>query len=141
VFGIAALELWASIPTGFALKLNPILNCGATILGASTGVIIVIALGERARNWILRRRKLENPDQEKGIIFRIWQRSGVIGLGLLAPLLVGAPLGAAIGISLGAKPAKFLFWMIIGIVLWSAGLTIAGVLGIQSFSALWYKYF
>ena len=47
VFAIALVELWGAIPVGFALKLHPVMNCAAAILGASVGVIVVIALGDR----------------------------------------------------------------------------------------------
>ncbi len=140
MFGIAALELWASVPTGFALKLHPLLNAIATILGASTGVIIVILLGDRARTWILRKRKWQNEPGKNKLIVRIWQRCGIIGLGLLGPLLVGAPLGAAIGIALGAPATRLIFWMAVGIILWTAILTIACALGIETFTVLWHKY-
>ncbi|MDO5836541.1 MAG: small multi-drug export protein, partial [Methanobacterium sp.] len=52
------------------------------------------------------------------------------GLGLLSPLIFGAPLGAAVGIGLGAQKNSLILWMSIGIILWSAGLTIAGSMGI-----------
>lgn len=64
---------------------------------------------------------------------RIWEKYGVIGLGFASPLLTGAPLGAAIGISLGAPTGKLLWWMAIGIVFWSVILTAAVSFGLVSF--------
>lgn len=63
---------------------------------------------------------------------RIWEKYGVIGLGLASPLLTGAPLGAAIGISLGAPTGKLMWWMSIGIVIWSVILTAAVAYGLLS---------
>ena len=141
MFGIAALELWASVPTGFALKLHPVMNCAAAILGASVGVIVVIALGDRARNWLLPKKDVKPGEERQGVLFRVWRRYGVAGLGLLAPLLVGAPLGAAIGIALGAPRGKFLFWMIVGVILWSALITGGCILGLETFLRIWYRFF
>ena len=59
-----------------------------------------------------------------------------MGLGLLAPLLVGAPLGTALGLLPGAPVRRLLLWVSVGIVLWSALLTDAGTLGLAGFEAL-----
>jgi len=46
-------------------------------------------------------------------------RYGVVGLGLLAPLLVGAPLGTVVGISFGAPADRLLLWMSLGPLLFA----------------------
>ena len=70
------------------------------------------------------------------VLYEIWNKYGVIGLGLTSPLLFGAPLGAAVGIALGAEKEPLLLWMSIGIVLWSIGLTAAGVMGLLAFESM-----
>ncbi len=65
---------------------------------------------------------------------RIWDKYGIIGLGFLSPLITGAPLGAAIGISFGAKPRKLFVWMTVGIAFWSIVLTTAAALGVSVFT-------
>lgn len=54
------------------------------------------------------------------------------GLGLAAPLFVGAPMGMAIGIILGAPTGRLLLWTMLGIVFWSAGLTYAATMGLNT---------
>lgn len=136
VFGVAAVELWAAIPAGFALGLPPILIATASTLGAAFGALMVLVLGENVRNWILRLRGQASQAEEPGYLYRIWTRFGVIGLGLLAPLLVGAPLGTAIGIALGAPAKRLMLWIIVGIMVWAALLTTAGILGLAGFQTL-----
>ncbi|WP_174275429.1 small multi-drug export protein [Desulfosporosinus orientis] len=68
-------------------------------------------------------KKKEKREKNKGRIYRIWEKYGVIGLGMLSPLIMGAPLGAAIGISLGASPRRLILWMSIGIIVWTISLT------------------
>jgi hypothetical protein len=60
---------------------------------------------------------------------RLWDRYGVIGWGLLAPLLLGAPLAAAIGVALGAARGRLVLWLGAGVVVWTTALTVAAVLG------------
>ena len=72
--------------------------------------------------------------QKHGKIYDIWEKYGVVGLGLLSPLLFGAPLGAALGIGLGASKNRLLLWMTVGIIIWSLILTSAGLLWYFKFS-------
>jgi hypothetical protein len=144
VFALATVELWAAVPLGLAMKLSPTLTGIATASGAILGVVIVIALGGRVREWMLKKKKAEQtagavPDER--LIIRIWDKYGVVGLGLLGPFLVGAPLSAAIGVMFGASYSRLLFWMILGILLWTAAFTVVGVVGIETFTALYRRFF
>ena len=134
VFGLAAVELWAAIPAGLALDLHPVLIGVVSAAGAILGVIVILVLGERVRSWLLRRRGGEK--RQHGRIYRIWVRYGVVGLGLLAPLLTGAPLGTALAIAFGAPPGRLLLWMSVGIAAWSALLTTAAALGLAGIESL-----
>lgn len=136
VIALAAMELWAAIPAGFALGLNPFLIGSGAAVGAIMGTLFVVVAGERLRNWIIRRHSGGKEKQSPGIVQRIWQRYGVIGLGFLAPLLTGAPIGAALGLAFGAPPGRLIVWMSVGIILWTAILTIAGVLGLAEIEKL-----
>ncbi|NEW04749.1 small multi-drug export protein [Paenibacillus sp. SYP-B3998] len=133
VIGTGVLELWAAIPLGFALKLHPIVTALLSGLGSMLSAIVVIFFGTSLRNWLIQR--LQRKSGGRGSrMTRIWDKFGIPGLGFLSPLITGAPLGAAIGISLGANPRKLFVWMTIGIVFWSAVLTTAAVLGVSAFN-------
>lgn len=134
VIGLGIIELWAAIPAGTALKLHPLLNGLAAGLGAIIGALLVIIIGDRLRIWLLK--KKENKQKNKGQIYRIWNKYGVIGLGMLSPLITGATLGAAIGISLGASPKRLLFWLSIGIVFWTILLTAISTFGFAIFETI-----
>lgn len=136
VIGLGIIELWAAIPAGLAIGLNPLLTGIASAMGSVVAAILVAFLGDRIRNWLIKRRSGKKTEKENSRIYRVWNKYGVIGLGLLSPLLTGAPLGAAIGISLGASPARLIIWMVIGIIIWTIILTIISTLGIAGFKAL-----
>lgn len=133
VVGIGAVELWAAIPAGLAFRLPPVLTGIASALGAIGGAILVIVLGDRARTWIL---NIKGSRKKNGVLYRIWNRYGVIGLGLLALLITGAPLGAVIGITLGASPRQLILWISLGIVVWTIILTVLAVLGVMGIEAV-----
>lgn len=134
VFIAGFLELWAGIPLGFALNLNPIIIGAAAALGAILAAFIVSYLGEGIRERVIKWR-YKDKDLKKGTFYKIWNKYGIIGLGFLSPLLFGAPLGAALGIALGAERRGLFIWMSIGIVLWSILLTGAGYFGLMTFQS------
>jgi membrane protein YqaA with SNARE-associated domain len=136
VLGLSVIELWAAIPAGLALQLHPLLVGATAALGASLGALLIVVLGGRLRSFLLRRHGAKAEKGRHGLIHRIWLRYGVIGLGLLAPLLTGAPLGAALGLSLGAPSGRLMLWICIGTILWSAGLTAVAALGLSGIEML-----
>jgi uncharacterized BrkB/YihY/UPF0761 family membrane protein len=130
VFLLGIVELWASVPAGFVLSLNPIIIGIASSLGAITAAVIVIVIGENIRNRILK--SVDKPESSRERLLRkIWNKYGIIGLGLLSPLLFGAPLGVAIGVALGAPRKRLLLWMSVGIIMWTIILVILVLQGIN----------
>jgi hypothetical protein len=130
VFGASVVELWLAIPLGLVMKVNPIIIASISSLGAILAAFLVIVLGENLRSRFLKWHYGDEKALKKSRLYYIWNRYGVIGLGLLSPLLFGAPLGAAVGIALGAEKNGLILWMSVGIVLWSVGLTLAGMMGL-----------
>ncbi len=133
---LGAVELWAAIPAGLTLQLHPVAVGVAAAIGAIVGAVAVVVLGERVRSWLLRRHQGNKGDKQHRVIYRVWDRYGVVGLGLLAPLLTGALLGAALGLAFGVPAKRLLLWMGIGIVLWSTVLTAVGALGVAGIKTL-----
>lgn len=133
VLGTSVLELWAAIPLGFALGLHPVLTAILSALGSAASAVVVVVIGGPLRRWMVRRWENKKKSGKKSGMAVIWDKYGVIGLGLLSPLITGAPLGAVIGVSFGAGAARLLVWMIVGIAVWSAVLTTAVAFGVASF--------
>nr|WP_282730376.1 small multi-drug export protein [Methanobacterium alcaliphilum] len=123
--------MWIAIPAGFAFQLNPAATAAASALGASASAMLVLFFGEKLRTTILEKYHPSPFGKRTRLIHKIWEKYGLIGLGLLSPLLFGAPIGAAIGAALGSSRPRLMFWMVVGIIIWSAGLTIAAMEGIK----------
>lgn len=136
VFAAGIIELWLAIPLGLIMELNPIITAIASAAGAILAAASITILGDNLRNRFLKWKYGDEKALEESRLYKIWNKYGVIGLGLTSPLLFGAPLGAAVGIALGAEKKHLLLWMSVGIVLWSAGLTVAGVMGVLTFESM-----
>jgi hypothetical protein len=132
VFMAGLLELWMAIPLGLALKLPPITVAFISALGSITAVFLVILVSAPLRDRFLKWRYGEVPPKSRAL--QIWNRYGVVGLGLLSPLIFGALLGTAVGIALGAEKKYLLLWMTVGIAMWSVALTAGGFFGLLSFN-------
>lgn len=129
VFSIALIELWAAVPAGFAMQMHPVATFAMAAGGAMSGAVLVSLLGQPALRYVMEAYKRQAikilpSRQMPDMTGRIWQRFGVVGLGLIAPVVTGAPLGMALGLSLGAPTRRLFYWMLIGIMFWSAFLTL-----------------
>lgn len=77
VFGLGAVELWVAIPAGFAMKLSPSVTAITAASGAILGSLIILNIGERIRNRLLKR--ITGEDKRSKYMHRISARYGVIG--------------------------------------------------------------
>ncbi|HEX3597688.1 MAG TPA: hypothetical protein VHU80_21415, partial [Polyangiaceae bacterium] len=132
VFGFGMIGLWEGIPMGFVLQLPPGVVGVVSASGSISATLIVFLLGERIQAWLLRRRGNVRKEKDERLIDRIWRRYGVVGFGLIAPCLVGAPVGLALGLFFRAPVRALLSWLLVGIVCWAALLTVLGAYGSAS---------
>jgi hypothetical protein len=136
IFSLAFFSFWPAIPAGLALGLSPLAVISTTTASYAAGVALVTLFGERVRNWILKRLGRRAEINPEGRLYRIWSRYGIIGLGLLAPMTVGAQIGAALGLALNSKPRGLFIALSLGALAWSIGLTAAVSLGVAGLNTL-----
>ncbi|HEX2618510.1 MAG TPA: hypothetical protein VHL11_00150 [Phototrophicaceae bacterium] len=136
IFALAFFSFWPAIPAGLALGLSPLTVITVTTLSYSSGVGIVLFFGGGIRARIMKRLNQGSFTSSDGRLRRIWERFGITGLGLAAPMTVGAQIGAAFGIVLNASPRRLYLAMSLGALAWSVALTAACVLGIIGIHAV-----
>ena len=130
-FGLAFFYFIAAIPAGVALNLSPLLAAIIAWASYSAGVALVIVIGAPLRNWLMNRFNISTERDPNKLIWRIWDRYGLIGLSLLAPVTVGAQIGALLGLSMGVKPRALLIGLSLGVVVWCVGIMLAVMLGLN----------
>ncbi len=131
VYGLAFFSFWPAMPAGLALGLDPILVVCTTTLSYVSGVLLMLLFGRGVRAWWQRRfgGKVA-AGAPGGPLDRLWRRYGMVGLGLLAPMTIGAQTGAILGLVLNARPRHVLLWMSLGALGWSVLITLAVSLGL-----------
>jgi uncharacterized membrane protein len=129
-FVAGALDLWVGIPTGFVLGLPAALVWAAAVAGNLSVVAVAFLAGDRLRPWVFRNRWLSRRRKR---VERFWEKYGVAGVALQAPLLTGTPTAAVVALALGAPLRSLLFWMVLSVLGWGAVLTGAVSLGVSLF--------
>ena len=122
----SAVFFWGGFPAGLAFKF-PLLLAGAiTIAGAEVAVLLVLAMGSPLQRLLLDKFPTWTEKTRSGKAGKIWQKYGMPGLGLISPVVPGAPQSALLALVLGAKPGWILLWVSAGILMWG-GFVITGL--------------
>lgn len=132
VAALASFEIYAAIPAGFVFGLSPWIIFLASVTGGLSGVFVAAFLGDRIRRFFDKGKKKE-PKPQTGLVYRIWSKYGIIGLGFLGTITVGAPVSLAVGIGFKAPLQKLVTWCCIGIVTRCTLFTLLGYYGAKLF--------
>jgi membrane protein YqaA with SNARE-associated domain len=132
VAALASFEIYAAIPAGFVFGLSPWLIFLASVTGGLAGVFVAAFLGERIRRFF-DKNKTKEAKPKTGLVYRIWNKYGIIGLGFLGTITVGAPVSLAVGIGFKAPLRKLITWCCIGIITRCIAFTLIGYYGLKMF--------
>jgi len=118
-FGLGFLYFISAIPAGVALGAPVWAAAAAAWLGYSLGGAVILLLGVPTQEWLRKKWKFSiTPDPTK-LFWRIFDRYGVIGLGLIAPITIGPQLTALLLLTLGIKPQKIFLAIALGVIPWT----------------------
>lgn len=132
VASLASFEIYAAIPAGFALGLSPILIFASSVIGGLAGVFVAAFLGDKIRNFFSKNKEpKEKP--ATSLVYRLWNKYGIIGLGFLGTMTVGAPVSLAVGIGFKAPLQKLITWCCIGVITRCIVFTLIGHYGLKLF--------
>ena len=133
VAGLATFEIYAAIPAGFAFELSAWTIFFASLVGGIAGVYVAAFLGERIKSFVSKYRKPKKEKPKTGMIYRIWDKYGVVGLGFLGTMTVGAPVSIAVGYSFNVSAVRLVTWCCLGVLTRCAVFTALGHYGLKAF--------
>lgn len=132
VAGLATFEIYAAIPAGFAFGLSPWAIFFASITGGLIGTFVAAFLGDKIRAFFHKKKPAKNTAEKKHpMMLRLWNKYGIIGLGFLGTMSVGAPISLAVGIGLNANIKKLVIWCCIGVITRCVVFTLVGWYGLK----------
>ncbi|HOZ52809.1 MAG TPA: small multi-drug export protein [Chitinophagaceae bacterium] len=133
VFGLATFEIYAAIPAGFVFGLSPWIIFLASVTGGLVGVFIAAFLGDKIRAFFHKKKPLDDQPKKHPMIVNLWNKYGIIGLGFLGTMSVGAPITIAVGVGLHAHLPKLILWCCIGVITRCIVFTLVGYYGVKLF--------
>jgi len=134
VAGLATFEIYVAIPTGFVLGLSPWTIFLASVTGGLAGVFVAAFLGDKIRAFFHKKKPTKEDAQKKHpMILKLWNKYGIIGLGFLGTMSVGAPISIALGVGLNANIKKMISWCCLAVVTRCIVFTLVGYYGLQLF--------
>ena len=134
VLALATFEIYAAIPAGFAFRLSPWIILFASLAGGILGVFVTAYLGDKLKDLFNKNKKHENTVVKTDtLIHKIWMKFGIIGLGFLGTITVGAPISIALGVGLNAPLNKLVLWCCLGVLTRCIIFTLAGHYGLKLF--------
>lgn len=133
IVALASFEIYAAIPAGFAFGLSAWVIFFASIIGGIAGVFIAAFLGDKIRSIISKYKKEKEEKPKTGLVYRIWNKYGIIGLGFLGTITVGAPVSIAVGVGFNAPLRKLITWCCLGVFTRCLVFTVIGYHGAKLF--------
>jgi hypothetical protein len=130
-FGLGFVYFIASIPAGAAAGAWPWAAALAAWLGYSAGAGVVLAAGTPLRNWLVAKLRIPVTRDPTKVVWRIWDRAGLAGLGLIAPVTIGPQAGAVIALAAGERPLRTLAALSAGVLPWCVAFAVLTALGVK----------
>ncbi len=126
------LDVFLVVPLGIVAGLSPI---AVAIVGFAGNFLMILLLGVFFKQFSKWR---ENRRLKKGITSaskketrarQVWERYGLPGLALLAPVIVGTDIAALLALSFGSSRTRVIRWMAVSLAVWTITMTLGSVYG------------
>lgn len=129
--GLGGLYFISAPAMGVALGLGWPVAAGLAWLGYSLAGMVVAVLGTGARGWIDRKFNIQPNKTKNRIFWKVWDKAGLVGLGLIAPVTIGPKGACLVGLALGEKPVRLVAAISLGALPWALGLAVFTAWGIS----------
>lgn len=117
-FGFGFLYFLGAIPAGVAAGAPLWLAAVSAWAGYSVGALVVLLAGAPLRDWLAKKLKIPVQRDPSKLVWRIWDKWGLPGLGLLAPVTIGPQAGGVLALAVGERPARTFVALSLGVVPW-----------------------
>ena len=130
-FGLGFVYFISAVPAGAAAGAEVWTAALAAWLGYSAGGLVVLIAGAPLREWVVRKLKVPVQRDPSKLVWRVWDRWGLTGLGLLAPVTIGPQAGAVLALAIGEKTPRILAALSLGVVPWCVVFAVLTAYGVK----------
>jgi hypothetical protein len=117
IAALALIDLSLAVPAALTLKLQPEMAALLIAVTSSIGVVGAIYFSGAVRHRFAV--KFGKESYLGGRTARYMEKYGTIGIGLLAPVVLGPILTSVCAIALGARPRQLAISTVSGVVVWT----------------------
>lgn len=129
------LEVLLVVPAAILAGLAPVPVVVLAAAGNIVTIVPAVLLADRIRTWLRRRRSTGDDETVEparaGRGQRVMERYGLPGLALLGPLVTGIHVAALVAIGAGANRRSTLYWLSLGVLVWSIVMAAITVVGLE----------
>lgn len=130
IFLTGMLGIWKAVPLGLALQCSLQSIIIFTSLGALLSIVIIYFLGSKIKQWV-ETRMTHKREKRKIHLNRLFDKYGIVGMGILGTLLMGPNMTMVLGMIIVKNEKLLLLWTALGIVIWTIMLSLAGHFGVD----------
>ncbi|MGD6843911.1 small multi-drug export protein [Bacillus infantis] len=128
------MDISIMVPLGVLWGLSPFWTGVLAFAGNLLLLILLALFFEQFFLWRNSRREKKGasgPTKRDIRSKQLWEKYGIPGLALLAPLLVGTDIAAIAAFSLGASRSRVLAWMTVSLAMWTIVFAAASAYGVS----------
>ena len=130
-FGLGVIYFIAAIPAGIAAGAGAWTAAIAAGLGYTLGGAVVLLAGAPLRAWLIKKLKIPVKRDPAKLIWRMWDRGGLLGLCLVAPVTIGPQATAVIALAAGERTPKIVSFIALGVAPWCFAFALLTVFGFK----------
>jgi membrane protein YqaA with SNARE-associated domain len=109
VIGLSSFEIYVALAAAAGFGFSLWVTLGCVLAGGIAGVFVAYFLGTKITYWVdTYIRKNKEPKPKTGMLYRIWNKYGEIGLSTLGTFFFGAPATIGIAVGFNANTKKML---------------------------------
>ncbi|ASA21495.1 small multi-drug export protein [Paenibacillus donghaensis] len=126
------LDVFLVVPLGIVAGLSPV---AVAITGFAGNLLMTVLIGlffKQLSDWRAKRREKKGiiaPSRKETRAKAVWERYGLPGLALLAPLILGTDLATILALSFGSSRVRVIQWMTVSLTVWTLAMTLGSVYG------------
>ncbi len=134
-FGLGFFYFVGAVPGGVAAGLSVGVAALVAWAGYAAGAAVMLLVSPAARDWIARKLRLPRERDPRKLFWRAWERFGLPGMGLLAPVTIGPQASCLLALALGEKPMRVFAALVLGALPWCVGFALVVGLGLMAVGA------
>jgi uncharacterized membrane protein len=120
------------VPLGIVWGLPPLGVCIAAFSGNFLLILLLGVFFKQIDKWRENRKQMKGiktPTKKEKRSREIWEKYGIPGLALLAPIFVGTDIAAIIALTFGSSKVRVVGWMTFSLALWTILFAVGSVYG------------